>query len=260
MAIKKQKKRTSSTPAWMVTYGDMTTLLLTFFILMFNVAEISAKDFLLILSSFRGSLGIFTGGYSLSHGRLEELGLNMMQLPAQEKGKALSKSLKKAVEAFKPEIQAKAVRVREDERGLIITLSGDAYFAPGSARLLDDTRDVLKKVAGVLESMPNYVRIEGHTDDRPIPPEGVKEGYDTNWELSSARAVNVLRYLSETQGINARRLSAVAFGQYRPVDDNNVPEGRAYNRRVDIVVLREMPEGFEKIQQERSLLPDEEWR
>ena len=115
----------------MVSYGDMTTLLLTFFILMFNMADVTAKDFFLVLSSFRGALGIFSGGQTLSQGKLEELGMNMMHLPAQTKGKALSKSLRDALETFKPEIQSKKVRVSEDERGLVISLSGDAFFAPG---------------------------------------------------------------------------------------------------------------------------------
>ncbi len=257
---KKEKKAKKGAPPWMTSYGDMTTLLLTFFILMFNIAEISAKDFYLVLSSFRGALGIFSGGLTLSHGRLEELGMNLMQLPAQTKGKALSKSLRDAVETFKPEIQSKRVRVSEDERGLVISLSGDAFFAPGSARLLEDSRVILQKVARIMNSIPNYARIEGHTDNRPIPIEGVKEGYETNWELSSARGVNVLRYLAENEGVGARRLSSVAFGQFRPIDDNDIPEGRAYNRRVDIVILREKPMSDAKRKVLDTPLPDEEWR
>ncbi len=257
---KKEKKPPKGAPPWMTSYGDMTTLLLTFFILMFNIAEISAKDFYLVLSSFRGSLGMFTGGFSLSQGRLEEMGLNMMNLPAQEKGRALSKSLKKATQAFKPEIQSKKIRVSEDERGLVITLSGDAYFDPGSARLTKDSRRVLKKIANVVNSIPNFVRIEGHTDNSPISQAGIKEGYETNWELSSARSVNVLRYLAEEEAVIPQKLSAVAFSQFRPIDDNNLPEGRAYNRRVDIIILREKGIRDRKEGWLKTPLPDEEWR
>jgi chemotaxis protein MotB len=257
---KSEKKQRRGAPAWMVSYGDMTTLLLTFFIVMFNIAEISGKDFFLVLSSFRGSLGMFKGGYSLSAGKLEELGLNMLNLPSSEQGRMLAKSLKKAIEAFKPEIQAKQVRLREDERGLIITLSGDSYFDPGSARIREDIKPVLKKIGKVANSINNFIRIEGHTDNRVIPPSGVREGHETNWELSSARSVNVLRYLVEEEDVDPRQVSSVAFGQYRPIDDNNTPEGRAYNRRVDIVVLREKGFTESRVEGIRKPLPDEEWR
>jgi len=181
-------------------------------------------------------------------------------LPATERAKQLSRALRKAEEVFKPEIQSKMVRVREDERGLVITLSGDSYFDTGSARLRDDIKPVLRKVGGIVKSISNFVRIEGHTDDRAIPPAGVRQGFETNWELSSARSVNVLRYLTEEEKLNPRQLSAVAFGQYRPIDDNNTPEGRAYNRRVEIVILKEKgleESGHRDIQRP---LPDEEWR
>ena len=257
---KKGKKAPKGSPAWMMTYGDMTTLLLHFFILMFNISEISGKDFFLVLSSFRGSLGMFKGGYSLSKGKLEELGFNMLNLPSQEQGRSLAKRLKRALEAFKPEIEAKKVRIREDERGLVITLSGDAYFAPGNARLREDAMGVLKKVGDIVKTIPNYVRIEGHTDNRPIPPGGVMEGYETNWELSAARSVNVLRFLAEEERVRPKQLSTAAYGQFRPIDDNNTPEGRAYNRRVDVVILRSKGMKESRSRGVSRPLPGEEWR
>ncbi len=257
---KKEKKRRAGSPAWMTTYGDMTTLLLTFFILMFNIADISGKDFYLVLSSFRGSLGMFEGGYSLSPGRLEELGMNMQNLPSSERGRALAKSLKQALQVFKPEIEAKEVRVREDERGLVITLSGDAYFDPGSAKLKEEIRPVLDKVSAILKSIDNYARIEGHTDDRPISPGGTGEGYDNNWELSSARSVKVVEYLVEDKNVNPKQVSSAAYGETRPIDTNDTPEGRAYNRRVDIVVLRDRGLPEDTTRGISRPLPDEEWR
>lgn len=257
---KKEKKQRAGSPAWMTTYGDMTTLLLTFFILMFNIADISGKDFYLVLSSFRGSLGMFEGGYSLSPGRLEELGMNMQNLPSSEQGRALARSLKRALEAFKPEIKAKKVRVREDERGLVITLSGDTYFDPGSAKLKDEVKPVLDKVAAIMNSIDNYARIEGHTDNRPIAPRGAEEGYDNNWELSAARSVNVVEYLVEEEDVKPKQVSSAAYGETRPIDTNNTPEGRAYNRRVDIVILRDKGLSKDTTPGISRPLPDEEWR
>ena len=258
--MKRKKRELPPPPPWLTSWGDLNTLLLTFFVMMFDISPIVGQDFNLILSSFKGSLGMMQGGFSLARGRMEEIGLNMLNLPSSEQGRALAKMLKRAVEAFKPEIQAKKVRVREDERGLVITLSSDAYFEPGSAKLKDDIIPVLKKVAEIIKSMPNYARIEGHTDNRHVPPRGLEEGYATNWELSSARAVNVLRYLIEAAGVNPKQMSAVAFGEYRPIDDNNTPEGRAYNRRVEIVILRDKGIVESKTPEIARPLPDEEWR
>ena len=260
MAIKKKQKQKKGAPGWMVSWSDMTTLLLTFFIVMMSFAEIDGKDFYLVLSSFRGSLGMFTGGYSLSAGRLEELGQNMQNLPCTREGRALAKSLKKAVSIFKPEIKSQKVRISEDERGLVITLSGDAFFDPGSARIRDEVMPILKKVSGIVNSVPNFVRIEGHTDGNPITISRTKGGYPTNWELSSARSVNVLRYLHEEEDVEAQKLSAVAFGEYRPIDDNNTPEGRAYNRRVDVVILKDKPFVKSVDSKISRPLPDEEGR
>jgi len=245
----------------MVTMSDMNTLMMTFFIIMMgDVTTVSQEEFRLVLSSFRGSLGVFQGGSSLAKGRLVEMGHNILTLPSSEKARSLAKTLKKALEVFKPEIQSKKLRVLQDERGLIITLSGDAYFDTGSARLRDDARPLLKKIAEIIKSVPNFVRIEGHTDDRKIPTAGVREGYETNWELSSSRSVNVLRFLTEEEGVKPRQLSAVAFGEHRPIDDNNTPEGRAYNRRVEIVILRDRGLEESKDQKVSRPLPDEEWR
>ncbi|MFC1671490.1 OmpA family protein [Spirochaetota bacterium] len=260
MAIKRRKKEKKGAPGWMVSYGDMTTLLLVFFITMISFAEIQGKDFFLILSSFRGSLGMFEGGYSLSAGRLEELGQNMLNLPSTRVGSSLAKSVRKAIAMFKPEISTRMVRVFEDERGLVVSLTADSFFDPGSAILKSQVRPVLKKVGKILNSLTNFARIEGHTDSRATSVTKSKRTYETNWELSSARSVNVLRYLSEEENVSPKRLSAVAFGEFRPLDKNKSPEGRAYNRRVDIVIVRDKRLQGSKVRKITRPLPDEEWR
>jgi chemotaxis protein MotB len=258
--MKKDKKCPPPAPAWLTSWSDLTTLLLTFFILMFSTADIDGKDFFLILSSFRGSLGMFEGGHTLSKGRLEQMGMNINSLPSDAEKRSLAQQLKKAVEAFKPEIQSKKIRVSEEERGLVISLNGDAYFDPGSAVLKPEIRPVLEKIAAIMEDIPNFTRVEGHTDDNPITPGTTLPRYETNWELSSARSVNVVRYMTEREEVEPRKLSAVGFAQYRPIDDNNNPEGRAFNRRVDVVILRD--QGYEpQTRPDISRpLPDEEWR
>ncbi|MFW5808401.1 MAG: OmpA family protein, partial [Spirochaetota bacterium] len=241
--MKKKTKCPPPAPTWLTSWGDLTTLLLTFFVLMFSTADIDGKDFFLILSSFRGSLGMFEGGHTLSPGRLEQMGMNINSLPSDVEKRSLAQQLEKAVEAFKPEIQSRRVRITEDERGLVITLSGDAYFDPGSAELKQEIHPVLRKVAAIMKDIPNFARIEGHTDANPISPGRTLPRYETNWELSSARGVNIVRFLTEQADVEPRKLSAVGFAQYRPVAENDTPEGRAFNRRVDVVILRD--QGYE---------------
>lgn len=259
MALKKKQKKKAGTPAWMVSWSDMTTLLLTFFITMVSFAEIEGKDFYLVMTSFKGALGILTGGSSFGKGRLEEMGMTIQSLPASTEGNALAKSVKEAVSLFKPEITSKKVRVQEDERGLVISLSGDAFFDPGSAVLRTEVRDVLDKVGSIINSVPNFVRIEGHASSTPVGVSRAK-GYSSNWELASARSVNTLRYLEEETDVDPAKLSAVSFGEHRPLETNDSPEGRAFNQRVDIVIVRDKQIKKSSDSRINRPLPDEEWR
>lgn len=261
MAKKRKKTEPKGPPAWMVTMGDMNNLLMCFFIvLMGDVTTNAADDFKMLIQSFRGNLGIMEGGRALSRGKLAEMGHTIMALPSNEKGKSLGKMINRAMEMLKPEVAAKAIRIMEDERGLIISLSSDFFFDPGSAELKDEMRPVLKKISNIIKYVPNFVRIEGHTDNSAVTQSQAKGGFRTNWELSSARSLAVLQHLAFEDTVDQRQLSAVAFGEFRPIDDNSTPEGRAYNRRVDIVILKEKFVEDSKDKRIQRPLPDEEWR
>jgi chemotaxis protein MotB len=242
MAIKREKKGPKGAPNWMVTYGDMTTLLLTFFILMFTTAEIEGRELQLILSAFRGSLGMQSGGLTLSQGVLAELGQQIESLPSKERGDRLAKSVERAVSIFQPEVKSRRVKITEDERGIVISLVADAFFESGSPELTPEGVRVVNKMGRFLsdESFEgNVIRVEGHTDNRPIPPgSGIAEIYPTNWELSAARAVRVVRVLDEDHGIEGDRLQAIGYGEHQPVESNDIEEGRAYNRRIEVVIMR----------------------
>jgi chemotaxis protein MotB len=235
---KKERPQEEGTPQWMLTYGDMTTLLLTFFILMFTTAEIDGSELRLILAAFQG-LGSLRGGNTLQVGKLAELGHTIARLPSQEAGKALDKARRTAIAQFQPELKTKKVRIKEDERGLIISLAADAFFGPASAEInIEESRAVLQKVATLLaaeEMQGRKFRIEGHTDAVPTDPDGP---YPTNWELSAARSLNVLHYLVDF-GVQEDRCQVAGFADTVPLAANDTPEGRAYNRRVDIVLLAE---------------------
>jgi len=222
----------------LVTYGDMTTLLLTFFILMFTTAEIDGAELRMILAAFQG-LGSFRGGNTLQVGKLAELGHTIMSLPSREAGKALDKARRTAISQFQPELKTKKVRIKEDERGLIISLAADSFFEAASAEInIEESRQVLQKVATLMSSpdlKQRKFRIEGHTDNIPTDPGGT---WETNWELSADRAVNVLHYLVDF-GVEERQCQVAGFADTVPLASNDTREGRAYNRRVDIVLLTE---------------------
>jgi chemotaxis protein MotB len=259
---KRKKSEVKGPPAWMVTMGDMNNLLMCLFLIMMGDETVTtAAEFNVTTSSFRGNIGMLSGGNSFSKGNLAEMGQSIMSLPSSSKGKMLGGGrFGKAGELFKPEIQANAIRLNEDERGLIISLASDFFFDSGSAKLKPEMRPVLTKVSNIIRNIPNFVRIEGHTDSNVIKQTQQKEGYRTNWELSASRSLAVLLYLTNEESVNPKQLSSVAFGEFRPIDKNNTPEGRAYNRRVDIVILREKFVEESKDADISKPLPDEEWR
>jgi len=235
-----KKHERKGAPAWMLTYGDMTTLLLTFFIMLFTTAEIEGRELQLILSAFRGSLGMFTGGMTLSEGVLAELGQQIETLPAKERGDKLAKAVEKAVSIFQPEVKSRRVKITEDERGIVISLVADAFYESGSVMLTEEGMRVIDKIGRFLrdpEFEGNFIRIEGHTDNEPIPPSSPLYPM-TNWELSTSRAVSIVKILNEQYGIRGENLSAVGYGEFQPVEPNDIEEGRAYNRRVEVVITR----------------------
>lgn len=239
MAERRRRKKCppEGAPDWMLTYGDMVTLLLTFFVMMYTTATVDGAKIQLILAAFNG-LGMRSGGTTLqATGQLADMGNTVMALPSAQAGRALDEARKKAVSMFQPEIKAKTVRVKQDERGLVISLAADAFFEPASAEVnIEESRSVLERVSNLLISLEGYkFRIEGHTDPNPTDPQGP---WRTNWELSTARATNVLHYLVDF-GVSEDEFQVAGFADTVPIASNETEEGRAYNRRVDIIVLSE---------------------
>lgn len=243
MAKREKKKPEKPSSAWLATYGDMITLMLCFFVMLYDPSEVDTTQ----LAQIQASLAVqtdsmenptTTGGMSLTAGRLADLGNTINSLPSVEKGKSLGLAKKKAVSLFAPEINSAKITVTSDERGLVITLASDAFFEEGSADLnIDETRDILLKLSKFFrepEIKNRRFRIEGHTDSNVI----ANGAYPSNWELSAARAVNTLHYLADF-GVDERKFSIAGYADTRPVFSNDTKEGQAYNRRVDIIILDE---------------------
>ena len=237
---KKAKEPEKPSTAWQGTYGDMITLMLCFFVMLYNPSEVDVTQLATITQSLQMQETESTsGGMSLSAGRLSDLGNNINSLPSLEKGKSLGLAKKKAVSLFAPDVKSNKITITSDERGLVITLLSDNFFEEGSADLnINETRETLLRLAEFFRSSEvsdRRFRIEGHTDNTPVSADSK---FPSNWELSATRAVNVLHYLAD-YGVDENKFSVAGYSDTRPKFSNDTAEGRAYNRRVDIIILDE---------------------
>ncbi|MCS6829585.1 MAG: OmpA family protein [Armatimonadota bacterium] len=220
---RRSTRRHENIDRWLITYADMITLLVALFIMLYAMSAVNQEKFGALAQSMRRefqALPEHNGGKIVGSGQLVD--------PLQQQASQLQRFLQETG------LQAQ-VRVRYEERGLVISLLSDGtLFDLGSADLKPSARQVLDRVAQVLRVVPNPVLIEGHTDNLPIrTPQ-----YPSNWELSAARAARVLRYLVQKGGIASQRVIAVGYADTRPLVPNNSPSNRAQNRRVDIAILK----------------------
>jgi len=217
-------------PLWMTTFSDMTTLLLTFFVLLITMANFDPVKYALTVQSLQGSFGILETFPTVPIHPI----VNIPKKTGDEQKK--KESLKDA-EKIKQIVQSKnmeeAVKVEVTEKGIAIMLRDPVGFASGSADLKEQGKDILKDVGDVIKTNPDLkVRVEGHTDDVPIH----SNRYRSNWELSSARSLSVVQLLSAQTGIRPENMSAVGYGEYRPLVPNSSSDNRAKNRRIQIFV------------------------
>ncbi|MDR3170757.1 MAG: flagellar motor protein MotB [Treponema sp.] len=226
---------------WIVTYSDMVTLLLCFFVALFDTTEADPAEMAAFISAISNiGMGASTGGNTITSGKSAELGNTIMSLPSMDKGRSLGAALQKAVSLFNPEVKTKTMKITQDERGLIISFASDAFFNSASAIInIENTRAMLLRLGSLLNSEEvrgRKFRIEGHTDSIPVDP---REGlWESNWELSTARSIAVLHYLTDI-GVEEKRFQVAGFADTMPVSTNETAEGRAYNRRVDVIILDE---------------------
>jgi chemotaxis protein MotB len=236
---KKKQEAEEAKGEWIVTYSDMVTLMLCFFVALFNPDESDPTQLQQMISAFNAiGMGAQTGGNTLSQGKSADLGNTIMQLPSLDRGRNLGTSLRRAMSLFEPEIKSNKVKINHDERGVVISLASDMFFAPASAVInYEESRDILLRLGTLLNSQQlrgRRFRIEGHTDgtDTDVTV------WPSNWELSAARSIAVLHYLADL-GVEENRFQVAGFAATMPVSNDDTPEGRMNNRRVDIVILDE---------------------
>jgi chemotaxis protein MotB len=181
---------------------------------------------LFITFSLAGCTFIFQAGRRSDAQKIQELNAQLDEL-ARSKGLLEQK--------LGSEINDKQIKLQMMEKGLVITVVGDLLFDSGKAKIRSEALPLLAKVSVILrDNMAQFnIGIEGHTDNVPIK----QSGWKSNWELSTSRALSVLHYLANDQGISPERLSAIGYGEYRPLASNETKDGRKQNRRVEIVIL-----------------------
>jgi len=233
-------EETRSIPPWVITFADMVTLLMVFFILLFAIGTIEQEKWRQLKESLREALGADA---------IEEMGtkqgLDVIKTQVDEKtvhavdevGAMVNREMEDIISeveefVFKNKLSGE-VLVSSDERGAVITISDVVLFPAGSAEMTPKGRTTLRQVFDVLKQFNYNVKVEGHTDNTPIRT----LRYPSNWELSASRAAEVAHMLID-DGFPPERLSVEGFAEFRPKVPNTGPENRAINRRIEVVYQR----------------------
>lgn len=223
-------------PAWMLTYGDLVTQVLAFFILLFAFSNVDVEKFDQSVISLKGAFGVLTGGRTVDQNELTQYPpeRDLPNLGSDEEIQQLA-TLKVLLEekADKGGFR-ESLTFSIDERGLTLRFADTALFDSGKADLRPKAIEALDQIADILTKIPNQIRVEGHTDNRPIST----PQFPSNWELSMGRAGAVVRYLQVKHKVSPDRLAGIGYGEYRPVAPNDSDGNRQLNRRVDIVILK----------------------
>lgn len=234
MARKREEEPKKGAPEWLATYGDMMTLLLCFFVLLFASSNIDSQKYRAVAQSLSGALGVLDSGTVITIDTLVNNFPNDSPTETPEEYQeftGMQEELQKILE--ESELNGH-VKLELNERGLIVRFLDNVLFDSGKADLTQEPQKIIDKVCNVLKESDKRVIIEGHTDNIPINT----YKYPSNWELSTTRAVNVVKYMIDKNSIDPIRLSAAGYADQHPIDDNSTVEGRRNNRRVDMVILR----------------------
>ncbi|MBF0398907.1 MAG: OmpA family protein [Desulfobacterales bacterium] len=226
-------------PIWIISYADMVTLLFAFFVMMFAISSTQQESFKKMLQSVKSALGVH---------KVPEQGTPDIPLPTEipseqtEFSDQIYKKARMELEKIAGQVQEiialnqleGKVRIVADEGGITIMISDLVLFPIGEAKMVKQGKEIMKKVYKILSQFRYPAMIIGHTDNTPIS----NEKFESNWELSAARACEVVRFLI-SMGMNPKLLAAIGYGEFQPVTSNSTGEGRSQNRRVEIKYQRQ---------------------
>jgi chemotaxis protein MotB len=233
MGKRKEEPEKENSERWLLTYSDMITLLMALFIVLYSMSNVDQAKYEQLSEGLQqafegGDFGIFekkSGGGGIYEG------VQKPAVPANKKSGGVTDS--KKLDHIKSLIQGNNIEATESADGLTITMYDSLYFTPGNSQLSDEGYNALRSFVPALLEMSNKIRVSGYTDSLPVPQ---GSSYSSNWELSAARALSVMNALLDF-GVPENKLSISAFGDTQPLRGNDTPEGRAYNNRVEIMLV-----------------------
>ena len=245
---KKEHHEEHADEAWLLPYADLLTLLLALFIILFASSQVDEKKYAQVMqglnSAFSGGISVFEDSNSISLDELSSTDIKKSNENEQaQKLKNLINKEKQDMEAIKKELDAfihengltMQLQTNVTSDMLKITIQDNALFDSGMAVVRPEAQRLASVISDMLSMYPDYkVEVAGHTDNIPIR----NNEFDSNWDLSSRRSLNFMKYLLNSNNINHARFRSIGYGEYQPIDTNETPEGRAKNRRVDVNIIR----------------------
>lgn len=264
MIRRRQEEDSSGGAGWMATYGDLVTLLLCFFILLFSMSSVDISKFKMALSSFADNIDIMPGGISLSGGELITNGvsqledidiildkkeINFEEINEEDNESNTDTNIYSETEEIAKEIKQYLVEEGINTEVILsynsnyvkLTLEGEVLFDIGKADLKSEARPIINSIANMIieKNYEKYnIQIDGHTDDWDINT----VQFPSNWYLSAARAIAVGDILIEQYNFNPDSIACTGYGEHNPIADNETPEGRTKNRRVEIKLILQTDE------------------
>lgn len=237
MAKKKKQLDEPTGNEWMGTYSDMVTLLMTLFVLLYSMSSVDAAKVQAISNAFSVLSGKAADSI-LEYDKYEGTepiigGESKVENTIEESENIENRTMYESVKEFVQENRLDStIEIAQNEKGVVLQLKDSILFQSGQAELKTESSEILDKINTLISIMPNSVIIEGHTDNIPISNSKFKD----NWDLSSIRATNVLRYFTEIKKQDPTKFRAAGYGEYKPKVENNSDENRAQNRRVNILI------------------------
>lgn len=226
---KREEEPKKGAPEYMLTFGDMMSLLLCFFVLLVSMSTMEVEKFKQAAASMRGALSVLPYQESVVPSPVQST--PRPSKGSERRGKK-SRAIAKLEKVIRESKMQNVIKVSETKEGIHITIGDPALFDSGQDAIKPEILPVLNQIVEVVSTGNEVVRVEGHTDNVPIH----NAQFEDNWELSIARAISVIRYFRTQQNMDPERLRPVGCGEFHPVGSNDTSDGRALNRRVEIYI------------------------